>query len=124
MRAEFEKTHLANEKELVGRVAKMGETKKAMPFVQALRKRLVQGGEKPEHVFERKLAFDELGTLKEMVAGLRRTTGCKAVDVVAVEEGGNGRVVVGDGEGGIREGLGSSAEAAVPGCPTFQFENV
>ena len=102
----------------------MGETKKAMPFVQALRRRLVGGGEKPESIFERMLPFDELATLREMVAGLRRTTGCKAVDVVAVEEGGKGRVVVGEGEGRVREALGSSAEAAVPGMPTFQFENV
>ena len=102
----------------------MGETKKAMPFVQALRRRLVGGGEKPESVFERMLPFDELATLREMVAGLRRTTGCQAVDVVAVEEGGKGRVVVGEGEGSVREALGSSAEAAVPGMPTFQFENV
>lgn len=111
-----------NDKELIPKVTKMGEGKKAMPFVQALKKRLVNG-ESPESVFERKLMFDELDTLRKMAAGLRRTTGCKTVDVVAVEEGGKvGRVVLGEGE--RREGLPSVAEAAVPGNPSFHFENV
>ncbi len=114
-----------NDKDLIPQVTKMGEGKKAMPFVQALKKRLV-GGESAESVFERRLLFDEVDTLKKMAAGLRRTTGCRAVDVVAVEEGGKaGRVVLGEGEGGSRrEGLPVVAEAAVPGNPSFYFENV
>lgn len=102
----------------------MGEGKKAMPFVQALRRRLANG-ESAESVFERKLLFDELDTLRKMAAGLRRTTGCTTVDVVAVEEGGKvGRVVLGEGEGKSRERLPPVAEAAVPGNPSFYFENV
>lgn len=104
----------------------MGEAKKAMPFVQGLKKRLTVGGEKPELVFERKLAFDEVATLQEMAAGLRRTTGCRVVDIVAVEEGGKaGRAVLAvEGEGERREGLPATAEGAVPGHPSFYFENV
>jgi len=134
VREEFAKTKLANEKELIGKVAKMGETKKAMPFVQGLRKRILTG-ERAEGVFERALGFDEVGTLGEMVRGLRRTTGCRAVEVVLVEEGGKaGRVeVAAGGEDGGRvgrevgervEGLPGVAEAAVPGHPSFHFENV
>jgi leucyl-tRNA synthetase len=51
-----------DDKELNGRIGKMGEMKKAMPFVQALKKRL-RDGEPAEAVLERKLAFDEGKTL-------------------------------------------------------------
>lgn len=51
-----------DDKELNGRIGKMGEMKKAMPFVQALKKRL-RDGEPAETVLERKLAFDEAKTL-------------------------------------------------------------
>lgn len=128
MREEFGKTKLSNDKELTGRVSKMGEAKKAMPFVQGLKKRLVIGGEEPKTVFERKLAFEEVETLREMVPGLRRTTGCRTVEVVVVEEGGKtGKVVVGEdgGDSGEkRQALSPTAEAAVPGNPSFHFENI
>ena len=134
VRTEFEKGTLnANDKALVAMVGKMGEGKKAMPFVQGLKKQLTAAGgaEKPETVLERQLPFDEVATLKEMAAGLRRTTGCRVVDVVVVEEGGKaGTVVLGEGEGEgkgkgeRREGLPLTAEAAVPGTPSFYFENV
>lgn len=113
-----------DDKELTPKIAKMGEMKKAMPFVQGLKKRLV-GGEKPQTVFDRKLAFDELDTLKEMVSGLKRTTGCRMIDIIAVEEGGKaGTLVNADGQGERRQTLPPYAEAAVPGNPTFHFENI
>jgi leucyl-tRNA synthetase len=103
----------------------MGEMKKAMPFVQGLKRRLLNK-ETPEAVFNRKLAFDEIGTLRDMVAGLKKTTNCGVVEIVIVEEGGKSGVSVnGEGrEGGTVGGLPLSAEAAVPGTPTFHFENV
>ena len=108
-----------NEKELNGKVAKMGEMKKAMPFVQSLKKRLAV--ENPETVFERKLAFDEVQTLKEIVPTLQRMTGCKNVAVVVVEEGGKtGK----DLDGGIVENLPLLAEGADPGNPRFEFTNI
>lgn len=96
--------------------------KKAMPFVQGLKRRLVSAKENPETVFERKLAFDELQILGGMVDTLKKTTGCKVIDVVSVEEGGKTGTVLGSGE--TREGLPNVAEGAVPGTPTFHFENV
>jgi len=114
-------TKTINDKELNGKIAKMGEMKKAMPFVQGLKKRLVSG-EKPEMVFNRKLAFDELKTLENMVPGLKKAAGLAVVEVVQVEEGGKkGRVA---GSERVVEGLPPNAEAAVPGVPTFNFENV
>ncbi|PGG98045.1 leucine-tRNA ligase [Blastomyces parvus] len=110
-----------NDKELNGKVSKFGEMKKAMPFVQGLKKRLITAKEQPEAVFNRELGFDELQVLGDMVAGLIRTTGCNVVEVVAVEEGGKAGNTL-DGE--RREGLPSIAENAVPGQPTFHFENI
>jgi leucyl-tRNA synthetase len=46
------------------------DMKKAMAFIQGLKKRLV-AGEEPQTVFDRNLAFDELNTLREMVPGLK-----------------------------------------------------
>jgi leucyl-tRNA synthetase len=114
-------TKTFNDKELNGKIAKMGEMKKAMPFVQGLKKRLVSG-EKPDTVFNRKLAFDEVKTLENMVPGLKKAAGLAVVELVQVEEGGKtGKVV---GEGRVVEGLPPNAETAVPGVPTFHFENV
>lgn len=113
-----------DDKALGPKIAKMGEMKKAMPFVQGLKKRLM-GGEKGEVVFERKLAFDELEVLGQIRAGLRKTTGCKEVEIVAVEEGGARGKLVGGGDGEqLRESLPVTAQGAVPGAPTFHFENV
>ena len=104
------------------------EMKRAMPFVQGLKKRLY-AGEEAGSVFERKLPFVEREVLGYMVKGLRRTVGCKFIEVVEVgeeEEGGGrkGKVVAGDGEGEGREGLPGPAGGAVPGAPGFHFENV
>ncbi|KAI9665703.1 MAG: cytosolic leucyl tRNA synthetase [Bathelium mastoideum] len=110
-------------------IGKGPEAKKAMPFVQGLKKRL-EGGEQPEKVFGRKLGFEEVQVLREMVPGLRQTVmRCKRVEVVMVKEGGKkGEVVAGSGEGVLVgrqvEELQPVAEGAVPGGPTFYFENI
>lgn len=125
MRNSFDSVTLSiDDKALGPKIAKMGEMKKAMPFVQGLKKRLL-GGEKGEVVFERKLAFDELEVLGQMRAGLRKTTGCQEVEVVAVEDGGRRGKLVGGGHGeALRENLPVAAQVAVPGAPSFHFENV
>ncbi|EGP91376.1 unnamed protein product [Zymoseptoria tritici ST99CH_1A5] len=104
------------------------ESKKAMPFVQVLKKSLETGIE-PSTVFERKLAFDEVKVLLEMVAGLQQIVQkCAVVEVVVVEDEGKKGSVAGGSEG-VKQGeertaLPQSAENAVPGQPTFFFENV
>ena len=94
--------------------------KKAMPFVQNLKKRLV-AGEAPETIFERKLAFNEEATLKNMVPGLKKAAGLTVVEIIRVDEGGKTGTII-DGE--AVQNLPAVAEAAVPGVPTFAFENV
>ena len=108
----FQKSSLQDDKALNGRAAQMSkgqpEGKKAMPFVQGLKKRLV-AGEKSTSVFDRKLPFDEIATLQQMKKGLMKTTGCKEVEIVGVGED--------------KKNLPQVAEGAVPGQPTFLFEN-
>jgi leucyl-tRNA synthetase len=120
VREVFDATTLSvNDKELTPRIAKMGEMKKAMPFVQGLKRRLV-GGERAETVFERRLAFDEVRTLRNMVPGLRRAAGLAQVDIVQVVEGNKKGVRIDGTEVELPQG----ADGAVPGVPTFHFENV
>jgi leucyl-tRNA synthetase len=108
----FDATTLSiDDKELKGKVGKMGEVKKAMPFVQNLKSRLVNQREDPKAVFERRLAFDEVEMLQAMKMGLMKTTGCTEVRVVRVEEAN-------------KKDLPPTAETAVPGSPGFLFENV
>jgi len=103
------------------------QTKKAMPFIQALKRRLESGGEDPATVFDRKLAYDELSTLKEMVPGLKQTVPrLEVVRLVTVEEGqSSGKIVAGGAEGEqALENLPPMAASANPGSPTFLFENI
>ena len=119
-----------NEAELKPVIAKMGEMKKAMPFVQNLKQRLVFQKEDPQTVFDRKLVFDEVKTLGEIIPVLKRSAGCSDVDVIVVEEGGKkGRKVPDEGRGNweageVVEGLSGPSENATPGNPGFAFENV
>ncbi|KKY24094.1 putative leucyl-trna synthetase [Phaeomoniella chlamydospora] len=103
---------IRDEKALNSKIPKMGdktEVKKAMPFVQGLKKRL-QAKEDPKTVFDRKLAFDEVEALENLKAGLKRTTGCREIKIVPVGED--------------KGGLPSLAQSAVPSQPTFLFENI
>ncbi|KAL2261951.1 hypothetical protein VTK26DRAFT_2908 [Humicola hyalothermophila] len=115
-------TQRIEDKELNGRIAKMGEMKKAMPFVQALKKRL-RDGEPAETVLERKLAFDEKKTLLAMVPGLKRAAGLEDVQILAVQEGSKkGKdLTAGGAEVDVTAPV---AESALPGQPSFHFANV
>lgn len=106
------------------------DSKKAMPFIQSLKKSIDMGISK-DVVFERKLAFDEIMVLREMVPGLRQTVQkCEGVEVVVVEQGGKQGTIVatsGDSAGNVgveRKDLPPAAEGAVPGQPTFFFNNL
>jgi leucyl-tRNA synthetase len=102
------------------------ESKKAMPFINALKRRL-DNGEPKESVLNRDLAFDELSTLRSMIPGLKQTIQkCVDVEIVTVKEGGKtGTVVKEDGSmGEERSELLQAAASAEPGSPSFAFENV
>lgn len=120
VRAAFDNVSLkVDDKAVNVQVAKLGEVKKAMPFVQNLKKRLAT--ESSKNVFDRKLAFDEVATLKEAVPTLMKITGAKVVSVVIVEDGGKtGK----DLDRKTLENLPAQAEGAEPGNPKFEFTNI
>ena len=128
VRESFDRASLTlNERDLSPRIPK-AEMKKAMPFIQTLKRRLV-AGESGETVFERKLAYDEVHVLTQMRPGLKKTTGCIELDIVAVDDGAKSGVLLDEtgtaDAGGTRlETLPAAAESAVPGTPSFHFENV
>lgn len=131
VRQHFDTLNLTlNEAQLKPAIAKMGEMKKAMPFVQTLKQRLVFQKEDPQTVFDRKLVYDEVKTLGEILPVLKRSTGCAIIEVIVVEEGGKkGKKVPDEGrgnweEGEVVEGLSGPSESAAPGNPGFAFENV
>ncbi len=86
------------------------------------------GGEDPQAVFELKLAFDELDILKEAAPALKRTAGCNILEIVAVDESRKtGSMLLGENEaaeGSRVENLPYMADGAVPGSPTFHFQNI
>lgn len=100
----------------VGRIAPKPEIKKAMPFVQSLKKRLTTATESPTEVFSRVLPFDEHKILSAMLPVLKKNTGCVDVQIVTVKD-----------ESQLEKNGGplpNFAESAVPGQPSFHFENV
>ena len=130
VRSEFDRMSVSLDMKAVSKQIEKADTKRAMPFVQSLKKSL-ESGIDADTVFERKLAFDEVQVLKEMAVGLRQTLQkCVVVEVVLVEQGakaGEVIAVVGEKAGSVgekREELAPAAEGAVPGTPTFFFENV
>ena len=93
----------------IGKMGDKAETKRAMQFTQGIMQRL-KNKEEPTAVFARKLEFDEAEVLENMKPGLKKTIGCKEIEVIHVGEN--------------KEGLSQVAERAVPGQPAFLLENI
>ena len=100
------------------------EMKKAMPFVQGLKRRL-DSGEPKDAVLKRDLGFDEVKVLAEMIVVLKATVvKLKEVDIVVVEEGAKVGSKI-EGEKKLKvEGLSPIAASAQPGSPSFEFTNL
>jgi len=121
VRERFARLGVVDAKEMAGQMQK-SEMKKAMPFVQSLKRRL-EGGEGSEEVLERKLPFGEVMVLSEMVPGLKSTfMKLVRVRLVEVEEGAKEGVDVLSGEKVAP--LPPVAGSAEPGNPSFEFQNV
>lgn len=105
---EYETTGTIDTKSLAKSIDK-ADIKRAMPFVQLLKKR-IDAGESATEVFARKLPFDEVSTLNEIVPGLKQAVvKLEDVIIVTVEAGSEG---------------GQVGKAASPGHPAFLFENI
>jgi len=118
-----EQTKTVDEDELMSNLKQQAgkDMKKVIAFVQTLKKRLTNE-ESASMVLQRKLAFDEMKTLTEAAAGIKRAAHLQELDIVLVGDGGEATVVVGAAR--TVSSLPPQASSAVPGSPTFEIENV
>ena len=120
VREQLERLGIMDIKEASKKIDKP-DMKKAMPFMQTLKRKL-DSGQSKEAVLERKLAFDEVTVLKEMAPGLKSTVlKLKEVNIVLIDEDGKTGT---DVEGKKIETLGPQASLAEPGNPSFEFTNI
>ena len=122
MRDMFERLGVVDVKDLSKNMDK-ATMKRAMPFVQNLKKQIDAGGS-PDKVLGTELLFDELAVLREMVPGLIQVLPrCESVEIVKVsgDETRTG-VLVESGEA-VPE-LPLTAAGAAPGIPRFHCENL
>ncbi|KAF8064193.1 hypothetical protein FPV67DRAFT_1584778 [Lyophyllum atratum] len=88
--------------------------KRAMPFVQAFKKRMAQFG--AQTAFRRTLPFSEREVLQEILPYLRKTLGLVDVEVLTVEEAKQK-----EDEPGYSKHI---IETSEPGSPAFEYRNV
>ncbi|KAF2754237.1 leucyl-tRNA synthetase [Pseudovirgaria hyperparasitica] len=99
----------------VGEKINRADMKKAMPFIQLLKRRL-ESGESRSTVFERKLGFDEIKVLGELAPSLKATIPkLKEVDIFLVQD---------DAGSDKLNALPKAASLAEPGSPSFEFANL
>ncbi|KIY63254.1 leucine-tRNA ligase [Cylindrobasidium torrendii FP15055 ss-10] len=110
---EAEKVDDAKVKELLSAKGLIKD-KRAMPFIQGLKKRIAQYG--AETAFNRGLLFSETQVLKEMLAYLKKTLNLVDVDVLTVDE-----ALAKAGEPGYTKVIIDQSE---PGTPAFEYRNV
>lgn len=124
VKQQFESTGAVDTKAVAGQINK-ADLKKAMPFIQTLKKR-IESGESAERVFDERLPFDERQALREMIPGLKSIVRkLEVVELVLVKEGEDtGEVITTGNEGGQRIPLGPNAGGALPGDPAFFFANI
>jgi leucyl-tRNA synthetase len=108
------------------RVAKLGEVKRGMQFVNVLKTRL-GAGETPETVFDRKLIFDELETVKSTLDVLKKSpsaTRVEEVDVIAIGKDDNtkGRSIISGDE--VQVPSNKAIQETVPGEPAIVLANL
>lgn len=121
---ELYESHTLNDnkviKEKVGK-----DMKRAMPFINFLKQRLVK--EDPKTVFNRKLTFNEGELLKKVLTIIEKaptTLNVSEVKVVAFPHGSKSGTDIISGEEVAITATGKVVEAAVPGVPGILIKNV
>lgn len=127
VRESFQNMTLEITPELRQKVAKLGDVKRGMQFVNHLKMRLTQGGESPNVVFNRKLPFDEIKTLEAVIPILKRTPTSTQVEKIAIvvidsKEPANSKDIV-SGET-VELPSGKIITDAVPGAPGIIIANL
>ncbi|KAK9323613.1 hypothetical protein V1517DRAFT_319860 [Lipomyces orientalis] len=123
VRDSFDSVSLKFSPDLTTKVQKLGDMKRSMPFVNHLKYRLTGGKESPDVVFNRKLVFDEVETVKSTISTLQRGIGSQSIEAFVVKEGSSVGVNILTGEE-APVAYPKEAEAAVPGTPGLSLVNV
>ncbi|KAK7202742.1 hypothetical protein BZA70DRAFT_284843 [Myxozyma melibiosi] len=122
VRDAFDSVSLKFSPELTQKVQKLGDMKRSMPFVNHLKYRLTGGKESPEVVFNRKLAFDEVETVRAALPILQRSVGSESIEAYVLSEGSaSAKNILSGEEAPIA--FAKEAEAAVPGTPGIALVN-
>lgn len=90
--------------------------KRAMPFIQAFKKRMAQYG--AQTAFNRTLPFSESEVLRELAPYLKKSLSLESVEILSVEEA---LQKAQGGEPGFTRVL---IEGSEPGAPAFEYRNV
>lgn len=102
---------------------KLGDMKRSMPFVNHLKFRLTGGKESPNVVFNRKLAFDEVETVRAAISILQRSVASAEIEAYVLTEGSSHAKNILTGET-TAIAYPKEAETAVPGTPGISLVNV
>lgn len=106
-------------------VAKLGDVKRGMQYVQYIKSRL-NGGESADVVFNRKLVFDEVETLKQLQELVQRSaqmTNIEQLQLIAIQDGGSEGVDIVSGEK-VEVPNVKATQDAVPGSPGLIIANI
>ncbi|KAK9367742.1 hypothetical protein V1509DRAFT_625170 [Lipomyces kononenkoae] len=123
VRDAFDSVSLKFSADLTANVQKIGDMKRSMPFVNHLKFRLTGGKESPDVVFNRKLIFDEIETVKATMPILQRGIGSESIEAFVVKDGSSVGINILTGEE-VPVAFAKEAEAAVPGTPGISLVNV
>ncbi len=100
------------------------DKKKAMPFVQELKRKL-EVGQSKEEVLERVLGFDEVAVLREMVPVLKATVvNLQEISINIARDNGEEGVVFVDVATGKSHAMSPAMGEPEPGAPALDFVNL
>jgi len=96
-----------------------------MPFVQEMKRSLLQRqpGTSVTSILDRTLKFNELEVLDAAIPYIQRSAGITEIRVVELSVGENGAFEAKTKHGDVVEPL-VSIDKAVPGMPSYAFENI
>ena len=117
-----------DEEGLKKRVTSLGsgqEQKQAMPFVQNMKRNLVQRtpGTTVDSILDRSILFDEIEVLEAIIPYIKRTVEVIELDLVEISVGPEG-TFEGKTKHGVKVEPQIAVDKTVPGQPSFAFENI
>lgn len=123
-----EETNLFDDKILFSKASKMGEMKKAIPFIQQIKSSILNRSKEitAHEAFKRKIPFNELDILSNSISFIKQNIGITILEIFKIIYNDDGKVI--SAESIINNDristIPDNAEDAIPGHPIFLFENI